>query len=209
MIAAAYTFGYQGRDVTTLLEIVTARDLLLLDIRLSPRSEQKDWAKPELQERFGDRYRWVPALGNKNFNCPGAPVEIANPRIGLQIVTAARRDVILMCGCRNADRCHRAPVGELVAAGGIRVEELPWPSPEPGSRAALVAEIESAYRSAEADPAYYFSANTGGRPIAPEGMLFIVGMYQKATGRTLLDVADVERRLELFPANKTRGRGTA
>lgn len=169
----AFTFGYQGRDPATLLEIVMAQNLGILDIRLSPRSQQAGWGKEDLQARFGDRYRWVPALGNKNYNVADAPVTLANLKIGLQIVTTARRDVILMCGCRRAESCHRTPVGALVAAEGIRVEELAWPEPEPGSYAALVAEVEAAYLVTQTMPGYYASANTGGRPITPSGMLFM------------------------------------
>lgn len=59
---ALYTFGYWGRSVDQLAQWVQDLDAVLVDVRLIPYSEwAAQWQQSNLAQRFGDRYRHLPA----------------------------------------------------------------------------------------------------------------------------------------------------
>jgi hypothetical protein len=62
------------------------------------------------------RYVWYRSLGNRNYR-QGGPIQLASPEQGVRHVVAALlagRDVILLCACADARRCHRLLVARLV-----------------------------------------------------------------------------------------------
>ena len=67
-----YTFGYGGRRPDQLRTLAVRLDGVLVDIRFSPRSRIPDWSAGRLRKVLGERYRHLPALGNRNYK--GGPI---------------------------------------------------------------------------------------------------------------------------------------
>ena len=86
---------------------------LLIDTRRNPYSRFSAWRGAALRERYGKRYRYAGAsLGNLNYQ--GGPIQIADPDVGIRGLLMYLREgyrLLLVCGCRWAERCH---VGEIV-----------------------------------------------------------------------------------------------
>jgi uncharacterized protein (DUF488 family) len=76
-----YTFGYSGRTPDELQTLVEQLDMMVADIRFSPRSRLPDWSGGRLQKLLGDRYRHLPTLGNRNYK--GGPVEFVDLETGV------------------------------------------------------------------------------------------------------------------------------
>lgn len=122
-----YTAGYSGASLAGLTKMALELDADVFDIRLQPWSRIPDWRKPSLEEQLGSRYRHVGALGNVNYR--SGPIEIADLAQGIEAIAANPRPVILLCGCRDAQRCHRTVVGEHLRRRGWQVEEIEIPQP--------------------------------------------------------------------------------
>ena len=120
MSGTLYTLGYLHPDGATTLMAVMASDpmTLLVDIRYSPRSRWLPrWSKKQLQATWGDRYRHVKALGNVNYRLADAPIQLLDPETGIRWAVEQLRagySLILLCACREYDRCHRKVVEEQV-----------------------------------------------------------------------------------------------
>jgi hypothetical protein len=112
-----YTFGYAKATVEDLQKLVQEKDWWLVDIRMSPRSRQARWNMGSLKSQIGDNYIHAPAFGNKNYKSGGV-IELADPELGLQIVSKllATKPVILMCACGDVNHCHRLTAAEYVVA---------------------------------------------------------------------------------------------
>ena len=110
-----YTFGYSGRRPDQLRTLAVRLDGVLVDIRFSPRSRIPDWSGGRLQKLLGDRYRHLPALGNRNYR--SGPVEFVDLKTSVVEVGQMLRQqpVILLCICANVQRCHRLPAAEAIA----------------------------------------------------------------------------------------------
>jgi uncharacterized protein (DUF488 family) len=120
-----YTAGYYGRQPEELLALAEERDAIVFDIRIHPASRMPGWSGGRLARFLGERYRHVPELGNRAYKS-GGPVEIADLETGLAQVLASPRPVILLCACRDFERCHRRVVAEALKRRGQSVRELDW-----------------------------------------------------------------------------------
>jgi hypothetical protein len=121
-----YTLGYSGLSPADLLRLAETRDLVVLDIRYSPRSRRPEWTRARLSALLGARYVHLPELGNVNYRGDG-PIVLADPAQGVQRAAAylAQRDVLLLCACRDLATCHRLPASELLAeATGASLQHL-------------------------------------------------------------------------------------
>jgi uncharacterized protein (DUF488 family) len=120
MTGILYTLGYTHPDATTTLQTLMTSDpkMLLIDIRYSPRSRWfPQWSKKQLQASWGDRYQHMKALGNVNYHLADAPIQLLDPEMGIRWVVEqlqAGYSLILLCACREYDRCHRKVVEEQV-----------------------------------------------------------------------------------------------
>ncbi len=129
MIGHLYTLGYAAPDSEQqLMTLMADPSMLLIDIRYSPRSRwQPQWNTKTLQAAWGDRYRHMKALGNVNYRFPDAPIQLLDAGAGIQwaIETLqAGYSLILLCACRDYQRCHRKTVKELIeAALGAKAQE--------------------------------------------------------------------------------------
>lgn len=114
-----YTAGY-GRVLRAkeVQPVILHLNLMLVDVRLSPRSRMGDWQQPALINLFGARYIHVPEFGNVNYKGDG-PIKIKDMAGGYARVraylAAGRPGVVLLCGCGNPHSCHRKVVAEYLA----------------------------------------------------------------------------------------------
>ncbi|GEM_PF-1121564 len=111
-----YTLGYSGLKPEDLGALAEGHDLVILDIRCSPRSRNPVWTKKRLAERLGERYVHLRALGNTDYK--GDTIRIADLEAGIREAAAylERQSVVLLCACKDVRSCHRLPVAERLAA---------------------------------------------------------------------------------------------
>jgi ASCH domain len=112
-----FTVGYQSPGWTpqNLLAELERLDAILWDIRWQPYSSIPGWSQVELQRLLRDRYRHIKALGNDNFR--GGTIKLNAPASILSIAgdTLAMRPIVMLCGCRDVETCHRLTASEFVA----------------------------------------------------------------------------------------------
>jgi uncharacterized protein (DUF488 family) len=114
-----YTLGYSGwkiEDVEAVLERFAA---ILVDVRMVPRTRwQPQWNSAVLHARLGDRYVWLREFGNRNYKGTFEQIEIADFPAGekrLREITTPGNAVVLLCGCRDVNVCHRKVLAEWLA----------------------------------------------------------------------------------------------
>lgn len=123
-----YTAGYTGIRPDDLLRTARALGALVADIRLSPRSRNPLWNQKKLQETLGERYVYLPDLGNLNYKGGyGQGIVIADMDSGASRLEAIlqRQPVIILCACADYRTCHRKTVADYMATWyGARVVHL-------------------------------------------------------------------------------------
>jgi uncharacterized protein (DUF488 family) len=107
-----YTIGYAQWSIEEVHRALRALRATLVDVRYRPHTSKPGFAKPDLEERLGRRYRHVAGFGNARYRAEG--VELADPADGLDAVRPLDRPLVLMCGCRAPEQCHRTTVAELL-----------------------------------------------------------------------------------------------
>jgi hypothetical protein len=98
-------------------ELVAVHNAVLVDVRLNPISRKPGFNKYRLARTLGEsRYVHVQAFGNVNHRAGGA-VRLKDPQEGLDSVLPllAGRNIMLICGCKDAATCHRSDVARLIA----------------------------------------------------------------------------------------------
>ena len=93
------TTGYSGKNVAELKSLIDALDAILNDVRFSPTSRRLEWRREYLQDLLKENYRHIPQLGNRTFR--ENKITIHHPELGIKIITALNRHVVLMCGCEK------------------------------------------------------------------------------------------------------------
>ena len=139
-----FTTGYlAGWTPDALAAAVTEQDAVLCDIRFMPRSRVPGWNRAQLERLMGARYRHLKALGNQNYK--GGEIALVDITEGLRQIEALLDqfdNVVLMCACRDAQRCHRRLVADEASRQlGVPTAEL---HPPPGPQMALFDEGASA-----------------------------------------------------------------
>jgi len=111
MPSTIYTIGYQALPPARLLQIATALDATVIDVRKVPVSRIKGYHKCHLQALLGPRYeaRGHELGGIRNGVSNTTPAGIAR----LQTDLAAGRNLLLMCMEHAPADCHRH---QLIAA---------------------------------------------------------------------------------------------
>lgn len=158
--------GYQGRDLAEFLaEVVDAGVQVVVDVRLTPMSRKRGFAKRALAEALsgiGVTYRHEPALGNPKANRPGfagsaRELAEARDRYAALLAAPAAREALariaatahtsrvgLLCFETEQQRCHRDVVLAHLAqfttvpadAGQVSEFDLPVPCDRAGTTAA-------------------------------------------------------------------------
>lgn len=131
--ATIYTMGYAGWAPAGLRDEIERLGAAVVDVRIAPTSKSPQWRKEALAALLGARYVHMPALGNRNA-FSGGPAELAAPERALEPVAAllAHGPVVLLCGCADPARCHRALAAAYLADRlGAPVEHIPAPARAP------------------------------------------------------------------------------
>ena len=113
-----YTWGYQGRTVEALVEIVEREGIdVVVDVRGNPYSRRPEWRKEALEKTLGGGYRWIGWLGNANYRDGGEP-RLRDARRGMQeldrLIVKGARSILLLCYERDWRDCHRGMVADMV-----------------------------------------------------------------------------------------------
>jgi ASCH domain len=115
-MASVIPFGYSNGGVQEIERLMSLPDTFLVDIRYSPHSNWQAFNHPALQARFGKRYVHLRELGNVNYRSD-QPIKLASPTVGIARLTKGLeqgRTLILMCGCREYETCHRKVVVDML-----------------------------------------------------------------------------------------------
>jgi uncharacterized protein (DUF488 family) len=118
-----YTIGYSGWKIEDVEAVLARLDAILVDVRMVPRSRWAPaWNSAVLAKRLGERYVWLREFGNKNYKGTFEQIEIADFTTGLKrlhelsgLPFEGAKNVILMCGCRDVNICHRKVLAERLA----------------------------------------------------------------------------------------------
>jgi uncharacterized protein (DUF488 family) len=114
-----YTIGYSGWKIEDVEAVLERLDAILVDVRMVPRTRWTPaWNSSVLHDRLGDRYVWLREFGNRNYKGTFEQIEIADFPAGekrLRELTATGKAVVLMCGCRDVNICHRKVLAERLA----------------------------------------------------------------------------------------------
>lgn len=125
-----YTTGYSGKDFADLKPLIELLDAVLVDIRFSPHSRRTEWTQSYLKMLLKNRYRHVPALGNRTFR--EGKITIQNLPLGIKTVQSFGINAVLLCGCEDFRECHRAVVAGELRRLNIQTKELAsWKPVEP------------------------------------------------------------------------------
>jgi uncharacterized protein (DUF488 family) len=107
-----YTLGYARWSIEEVEHQMDELDALLIDVRQSPHTSKPGFSKPELASRFGTEYVHVPGFGNVNYK--EGPIKLAAPDEGLRLLRRNDGPFVLLCGCRDAETCHRSQVAQVI-----------------------------------------------------------------------------------------------
>ena len=114
-----YTLGYSGWRIEDVEAVLARLDAILVDVRMVPRTRWAPlWNGSVLHERLGVRYVWLREFGNRNYKGTFEQIEIADFPAGelrLRALTANSKAIVLMCGCRDVNVCHRKVLAERLA----------------------------------------------------------------------------------------------
>ncbi|MGH2478078.1 MAG: DUF488 family protein, N3 subclade [Ktedonobacteraceae bacterium] len=115
------TIGYTEPSAQERIDAFLAQDRarhILLDIRYRPYSRWRPaFNHQALYERYGVQYAHEQALGNVNYQ--GGPIALLDAAKGVELVLNLLRNgntVMLLCACKDYERCHRKVVYELIIA---------------------------------------------------------------------------------------------
>ncbi len=109
-------FGYASGGMPELERLMRDESAYLVDIRLSPRSRWHAFRRATLQARFRSRYIHMPELGNVNYRS-AQPIQVAHPDQGIErLINGIRQGytLLLVCGCKEYESCHRRTVVNLL-----------------------------------------------------------------------------------------------
>lgn len=121
-----YTIGYGGMEgAAELAQVCRDTGAVLLDVRYSPYSRNEAFTGRTIRLAV-PRYEHVPQLGNRNYKEHDAPIDIADPRLGLAIAEnyLERGPILLLCYCPHVSVCHRKTVADMLAERGYPVIHL-------------------------------------------------------------------------------------
>ncbi len=117
-----FTTGYTAKDINDLRPMLDALNAVLVDIRFAPYSQVLQWRQIYLKVLLGSKYLHIPNLGNRTFK--EEKITIQNLGLGLETVFSLNKNVLLMCVCETAEKCHRRVITAELNKRGIETEEI-------------------------------------------------------------------------------------
>ena len=111
-----YTVGYSAWSFYEFkTKIEELGNILICDIRYSPKSFNPFWAKRYLRKVFKKQYIHLKNLGNVNYK-KDKPIEILNMNKGCkELLSSLDGDCLLLCSCENIEKCHRKIVADVLS----------------------------------------------------------------------------------------------
>lgn len=116
--------GYADPTTKELVESLMTNEhesWIVVDIRRSPFAAPfyGQWNGSALAKKYPGRYIHVPELGNLNHKKEDRHkgIQLADPEAGLKILQKELEkghNLILLCGCKYYEKCHRRPVAEAI-----------------------------------------------------------------------------------------------
>jgi len=117
-----FTTGYTAKDINDLRPMLDALNAVLVDIRFAPYSQVLQWRQIYLKVLLGSKYLHISNLGNRTFK--EEKITIQNLGLGLETVFSLNKNVLLMCVCETAEKCHRRVITAELNKRGIETEEI-------------------------------------------------------------------------------------
>jgi len=107
-----YTIGYNAWSFYEFkTKIEELGNILIVDVRYSPKSFNPFWGKKNLLKHFKGNYVHIPNLGNINYK-NGKPIKVCNLDKGCKrlLKQIGDNDCLLLCACEDVETCHRKVV---------------------------------------------------------------------------------------------------
>ena len=130
------TIGYTEPHALARIDAFVAQSQShLVDIRFKPWSRWNPfWNRENLKACYPYRYVHMRGLGNLNHGRRDLPIELVHP--GPHIATLAEMltrgtSYLLLCACKDYERCHRKVVYEMVMAALGQPVTAPSTMPPP------------------------------------------------------------------------------
>ncbi len=113
------TLGYTEAGAREQIDAFLARPRsYLVDIRLVPYSRfRPQWNRPALKARYGRQYVHLRGLGNLHYQDPRKPIHLLGPEPHIEHLAkqlSLGTSYLLLCACKNYERCHRKVVYEQI-----------------------------------------------------------------------------------------------
>jgi hypothetical protein len=123
-----YPIGYSALGAQERIDaLLQEPKTLLIDTRIKPWSWNEIWRKEELEQKYGEKYRWAGRyLGNLGKD--DGYIEIADPIVGIKGLIKYLSDgyeLILLCKCREYKNCHRSEIVRLLTKQ-CHVDVIHW-----------------------------------------------------------------------------------
>lgn len=104
-----YPLGYSTPGAGDRIDqLLSTPKTLLIDTRLKPYSWNEEYRKEQLEQKYGERYKWAGQyLGNAALGT--GRIEIADIDTGIRGLVRylhEGHDLILLCQCKEYDKCH-------------------------------------------------------------------------------------------------------
>lgn len=120
-----FTIGYTSTTPEALMLLVDELGVKLVDIRISPYSQDYRWRQKSLLAYFGDKYFYIQEFGNENYKL--GSIKVKDPLTGIAKIENIinKQPILLMCACYLHEKCHRNVVANILAeAFHLEIEHL-------------------------------------------------------------------------------------
>lgn len=94
----------------------------VIDIRWQPNSRKPEWRQPALKAMLGTAYRWIASFGNPRHK--DGVLEVCDMEVGIWTLQRALGPYLLMCACRDPEKCHRSLIRAALEERGYQCDEL-------------------------------------------------------------------------------------
>ena len=110
------TIGYGGKKPKEFFqELESLHPDLVVDVRENPdRAFLGTYTRSGLKKVLGERYLWIPELGNKSRSMPPTLVNEEQGFKKLRELLKNQSHIVLLCAEKNEDRCHRSYIRDKI-----------------------------------------------------------------------------------------------
>ena len=126
-VGSIYTTGYTGRVPEDLPVLAARLNAVVVDVRYSANSRHPFWRQADLRRLLSPaRYIHLPEFGNVNYrgDKPVCIKDFDHGFIRLEEILRAGNAAILLCACREIEKCHRNALAQSLRLKGFETKEL-------------------------------------------------------------------------------------